>query len=236
MQFTSAYRKLIARCGASTHGHSGNVTAQDSTEIHCGSVTTHSPVTFTRSDDDAESVVNGDDIIELETVPLNLQLQNILVYITGFVVKRLLINISCDVCRLAMVEQGNTSELGSHQFIHLRNNGGLVIPSHGVISIVNRCEQYLRSENSMQRDQDKVVKQLQILLMNEFGSRDVLNLGHHIIESADGLDNHYFDILKQVPKLFHKIRTFHLVKQKNLQLNEISIRHKLNKTVLFLNQ
>ncbi|KAK5921393.1 hypothetical protein CgunFtcFv8_025102 [Champsocephalus gunnari] len=57
---------------------------------------------------------------------------NALVYISGFVVRRTYKKLSCDVCRASLVtDAASASKDKSYHLLTLRNNGGLVIPSEG---------------------------------------------------------------------------------------------------------
>ena len=77
--------------------------------------------------------------------PKDLSITNIVTYIAGYVVRKMISVIHCDICRISLVSQRATSrDLESHQFINLRNNGGLVTPADGVIVVLMCAEKMLR--------------------------------------------------------------------------------------------
>ena len=65
----------------------------------------------------------------------------ILTHISGFVVRRALKKLSCDVCRASLVtDAASAIKDQSYHLLCLRNNGGLVIPSEGTVRDVRAAE------------------------------------------------------------------------------------------------
>ncbi|CAL8348355.1 unnamed protein product [Boreogadus saida] len=118
----------------------GNGTAQDETESLSAVIDTSTSLSAV----DMSSLAGEDlpspfaDIPALVPDHSNLPVRydglvdNALVYISGFVVRRALKKLSCDVCRASLVtEAAFANKDQSYHLLCLRNNGGLVIPSEG---------------------------------------------------------------------------------------------------------
>ena len=69
--------------------------------------------------------------------------QNVISYIAGFVVRHLLQKLKCSECRHLLVDAENVSA-PTCSFLKLKNNRGLVVPSAGVVRVVQLCEQHFR--------------------------------------------------------------------------------------------
>ncbi|CAL8369661.1 unnamed protein product [Gadus morhua 'NCC'] len=80
---------------------------------------------------------------------------NALVYISGFVVRRALKKLSCDVCRASLVtDAASAIKDQSYHLLCLRNNGGLVIPSEGTVRVVRAAGWVIRQASaSLRRSQ-----------------------------------------------------------------------------------
>lgn len=62
--------------------------------------------------------------------------ENALVYIAGFVVRKVLRQLSCEVCRWSLVREAVPDSCDtSYHLLTLKNNGGLVIPSLGTVKV-----------------------------------------------------------------------------------------------------
>jgi len=70
------------------------------------------------------------------------------------------------------------------------------------------------------------------VLREEIGTEDIFLLGEHIEETEFGIDNQS-DFLSLVVSVFLKIRLHHIAKIASLELQKVSTRKKLFKTVLF---
>ena len=74
----------------------------------------------------------------------DLAIKTTVVYISGYVSRKLLRIIKCEECRVAVVEPAKTSHLPAYQLIQLKNNGGLVLPSKRIHKILLFTDHYLR--------------------------------------------------------------------------------------------
>lgn len=240
-QFQAAFRRLITRCGAAEAGSTGNVIAQDSTELFQASTSVYLPPTVNFEDEEEASadiildpMVLPAHLLTLQTTPL---LGNILVYISGWVVKKTLKKLKCDRCRQALVTEKQGQKYGRYfAFLRLKNNGGLILPSDGVISIVLSAEHHLRTAMRAQNSKRLKLLELQKNVLSDVGQYDLLNLGDHIGNSAVGIDNHHFSIIRIIAEVFYELRQHHIAKIHNLHMHRKNIRQNNNKIVLFLGQ
>jgi len=129
-QFQGIFRHLMFRCGVSP-SLSGNVVEQIET----------TSLTLAADHEDIPSpFVNIDALVfDHNYLPSRLGhlVENSLVYISGFVVRQILRKLLCSVCRASLVTgAGSVSFDQSYHLLRLKNNGGLMIPSEGVVKMV----------------------------------------------------------------------------------------------------
>ncbi|RXN34360.1 THAP domain-containing 6-like isoform X1 [Labeo rohita] len=166
-QFKYIFRKLMARCGV-VKPCRGNVTAQDETETLPAVIDTSTSLSAV----DMSSAAGGEEdlpspfadipalVHDHSYLPL---VDNALVYISGFVVRRALKKLSCDVCRASLVtDAASAIKDQSYHLLSLKNNGGLVIPSEGTVRVVRAAEWVIRQASaSFKRSQP--IKQLEVM-------------------------------------------------------------------------
>lgn len=105
---------------------------------------------------------------------------NTLVYISGFVVRQVLRQLSCDVCRGSLVKDTiPTSFNESYHLLILKNKGGLMIPSDGTVKVVKAAERVIRQLQSGQALKVSVVTHV---VRGEIGTEDVNILKKHRLE------------------------------------------------------
>ncbi|KAK0144600.1 DNA transposase THAP9 [Merluccius polli] len=241
-QFKYVFRKLMARCGVVSRR--GNVTAQDDTESLTATIDTSTSLSAV----DVFSAAGGEDLPSpFADIPalvhdhsylpvrFNGLVDNALVYISGFVVRRALKKLSCDVCRASLVtDAASAIKDQSYHLLSLKNNGGLVIPSEGTVRVVRAAEWVIRQASASCR-QSRPIKLLEIMYIvrKRIGSEDVFELGEHISDTQYGIDSHHHMLLALVVSLFFKLRLHHIAKMTTLSLQRNNMRQKLNKTVLF---
>ncbi|XP_031139614.1 uncharacterized protein LOC116039000 [Sander lucioperca] len=241
-QFKYIFRKLMARCGV-VKPCRGNVTAQDDTESLPAVIDTSTSLSAV----DMSSAAGEDlpspfaDIPALvhdhSYLPVRFDglVDNALVYISGFVVRRALKKLSCDVCRASLVtDAASAIKDQSYHLLTLKNNGGLVIPSEGTVSVVRAAEWVIRQASaSTRRSQPIKLLEVVYIVRKRIGSKDVFVLGEHIGKTQYGIDSHHHTLLTLVVSLFFKQRLHHIAKMINLSLQSNNMQQKLNKTVLF---
>ena len=156
---------------------------------------------------------------------------NALVYISGFVVRKILKKLSCEVCRASLVTAAVPSSFDqSYHLLKHKNNGGVMIPSEGIMKVVRAAERMIR-QNS--KEQGVSVSFFNHFVRVEICSEDVFLLGEHIAETQFGIENHQFMLVSFVVSVFHKVRLHHIAKLTILELQSASICMKLCKTVIF---
>ncbi|XP_041964775.1 uncharacterized protein LOC121723280 isoform X2 [Alosa sapidissima] len=239
-QFKYIFRKLMARCGVVSSR--GNVTEQDDTESATIDIST------SLSAVDVSSAAGGEDLPSpFADIPalvhdhsylpvrFNGLADNALVYISGFVVRRALKKLSCDVCRASLVtDAASAIKDQSYHLLCLRNNGGLVIPSGGTVRVVRAAEWVIRqASDSCRRSRPIQLLDITYIVRKRIGSEDVFELGEHIRGTQYVIDSHHHRLLTLVASLFFKLRLHHIAKMTTLSLQSNNMRQKLNKTVLF---
>ena len=73
-------------------------------------------------------------------------------------------------------------------------------------------------------------------MLVEMPSDLFVELNDRFIETSKGIDTHCYILVKLICEKFIKVRRFHTVNMTNLTLAGDSVRHQLNKTVLFKHQ
>ncbi|RVE64488.1 hypothetical protein OJAV_G00126380 [Oryzias javanicus] len=229
-QFQGIFRRMMVRCGVSP-SRSGNVATRDETvslsasDMHCALM----------SEEDLPSpFVNVSAFLcDHSYLPTRFGglVDNALVYISGYVVRKILKKLSCEVCRPSLVTAAVPSSFDqSYHLLHLRNNGGLVVPSEGTVKVVRAAERVIRRNST---EQGVSVSMVNRFVRAEIGLEDVFLLGEHITETQFGIDNHHFMLMSYVVSVFHKVRLHHMAKMTTLEFQSASTRKKLSKQVLF---
>lgn len=230
----SAFRRLISHCGAaSSGGKTGNVSSQDVTEMVQASTSLYVPPDCgaqpSTTDMFEEFLFNVD--FSVAQPRLGAMLGNVLVYICGWVVRKLMKKLTCNPCRLALVSRAPSKKYCDYfALLHLKDNGGLISPSDGIISIVLLVEHYLRSS------QKATLLKIQTQVLHDIGAKDIFELGDHIAHTNVGISNHNFSLVRLCVEVFYDLRKHHMVKLHNSQLHKQNMRHRNNKSVLFKGQ
>lgn len=164
-----------------------------------------------------------------------LLLENIVVYISGFVVRRAITQIACDTCRQSLyVSAVPQNRKASYSLLVMRDMGGLVTPSSGTVAILMAAETALR-RNMNVTSACHMLSKLRVLqaVKQQCGGNDLLCLGQHITESQHGIDNHYFSVMKLLVNIYTNLRQRHIARLHSRKMKETSVRKKLTKLILF---
>lgn len=227
-QFIHAYRAILSKVG-SMPSCSGNVNILecDTTEISNECV-------------DCDELMFSNSIIDhtyYSRMPvLSHYVDNVCTYIAGFVVRRLLPKLRCTECRELLVDVADSSNCG---LMELKNNGGLVRPSAGVVYMVQVVQQNLRLLVSSELpvcSLSRLELQLQSAVLRDINMDKAFGSSLHSLESAEGLDNHAITLVRKVVTYYIDIRKSHIIKVWNVDQLGRSVRRMLNKTILFKNQ
>jgi len=141
LQFQSVFRRLLSRCGIQP-GTTGNVVALDDTTLPsvCERADRASTEELPTPFEDTHELFHDHDYA---SPTLNSLVQNSVVYIAGWVVRKVLKSLACDKCRQSLVTTDPPADFTSaYHLLSLRNNGGLVIPSAGCVK--KNCMQLRR--------------------------------------------------------------------------------------------
>ncbi|XP_041864603.1 uncharacterized protein LOC121654496 [Melanotaenia boesemani] len=221
--------RLMVRCGVSP-SETGNVAAQDDTvslsavEMSTAETTEEHPSPFAN----ISALLCDHSYLPTRFGGL---VENALVYIAGFVVRQILQKLSCDVCRASLVRDAVPSSFDeSYPLLALKNNCGLVIPSHGTVKVLKAAERVIRQASTKQAPKVSTVTHI---VREEIGTDGVFLLGQHIEETQFGIDNHHSNLLSLFVSVFLNIRLHHGAKLTTLELQKGSTRKKRSKTVLF---
>ena len=243
-QFRAAFRRLLVHCGA-VPGSIGNVTPQYETEsLACSTLSPDLMAGSTNADTtEEENPFAVEDRIFLEHDYAGWTQQTSLVdnatgYIAGWIVRKVLPKLKCDICRECMLTVAiPKQQLQSYQLIRLKNNGGLVIPSTGVVAIVQLAEKTIQRLMNIHSVKKLCSFPRVLMLVREMvGDQDVLNLSTHIIDTQHGIDNHYTTLMSVIVEAYYNLRQHHIAKMFHVKKQAASIRQKFNKLVLFKGQ
>ena len=164
-----------------------------------------------------------------------LLLENIVVYISGFVVRKVATKIGCDTCRQSLfVSAVPEHKKPSYSLLIMRDMGGLVTPSPGTVAILMATEAALRRNMNVASASHKCsrFKVLQSV-KQQCGANDILCLSDHITESQHGIDNHYYSVIELVVTTYINLRQKHIARLHTRQMKQTSVRKKLTKLILF---
>lgn len=229
----STYQRLVTKCGVSPSA-AGNVKSLDDTSL-VQATTTYLPPTFNRGhQDEPEDVIDPQNLLpqDLLNITAHPVLGNITVYLSGWVVRKALKILSCEQCRSAVIQSKATSKYDDlYLFLRLKNNGGLISPSDGVITTVLCTEKCLK-ECLSQKQQIKYVSVLQSVKA-EVGNYDIFEIKEHSANTLVGIDSHHFSLLELIVKTYYNLRQHHLAKLENLSMHKVNVRHNATKAILF---
>lgn len=111
------------------------------------------------------------------------------------------------------------------------------MPSTGVVYICRTAEKVIRQMIGISKASNVITtKSLVCRVLSSLGSGDILDMGQHIVDTQDGIDNHHFLLVRRVIDGYLTIRQHHIAKLHSLQLQGSAVRHKLTKTILFKGQ
>ena len=161
--------------------------------------------------------------------------QNILVYCSGFIHKKIKAKESCVYCRAEL----DNILVTTCPFLELKNKGGLTRPAVEFTNIVQVANSQLEHQmkicniymmpSIMDRIFLKTLSVIDIRFPNTFS-----NFDNHV-ESSSLATSHRHQMIKKVVFCYISMRLKHLCKEKN-ENTDVKVRRKLCKLVLFKNQ
>ena len=151
--------------------------------------------------------LNPTDIFEDEEFHLSEFVTNIVPYITGFVIRKILRHDRCPECREALITSpDNSSSLSEDRyFLRMKNNGGLVLPSNDAVCVVRLCEALFRRLPLRQRSPQTIyVNVMRMLSFNVFCSPHMIG------------EDHRLRIIRSIVSAYTSIRSFYVARMKHL--------------------
>lgn len=233
-------KRMFLRSGLKP-GSTGNVVQLDPTELvgaaEVESATAPQPATESPFTDDGTAIFLDHDYNRYMSPSIAPIVDNSVVYIAGWVVKKATTKVTCGTCRTALVSPQVPSYDRAYSLLVFKNRGGLVVPSQGTISVIKCTEKAIRQlvdihKLTRQCAQAKVEYTVKATL----GSNDVFSLGNHILETHYGIQNHQYTLISTLVHIYFTLRQHHMVKLFNLKEQGSSVRHTLTKTILFKGQ
>lgn len=163
---------------------------------------------------------------------------NVVTYVAGWVIRKLTPRIRCADCRMALVSTPGDYLHESTTLLAIKNNGGLLIPSTDVVTILEQTERIIRSTMNIHKAQSSdnwslaiINKVLFTLPRNMF-----LDYTTHFRDTLTGIDSHYTDLVRQICTTYITLRRYHVINITNQQLKGSSVRHRLTKAIIFKHQ
>ena len=180
MQFKGAFRKLLVRCGVKPNTR-GNAIPLDAAMCL---VQAEKPTSCIEQSSVSEDGDIGSTFEEMEfsvdmitSLKFNSLVENVLVYISGFVVRKVFQRLRCDACCCSLVTDtypASERALNSYHLLQLKNRGGLVVPSEEVVRVVEEAERCIRAASVGKPPHFKCsVKLLDLHVRRVIGSRDI---------------------------------------------------------------
>ena len=242
VQFKSAFRKLLSRAGACTcmHGGTGNCLAQDMTELVSAATHTYVPPDISRDDEDQLAVQQYNMIATAESMTAEnvTILENVVVYMAGYVATKIAAQVSCTDCYRALFSDKSGKEsLTSHCLLTVKDRGGLIVPSAGLIKAIKVAEKCIRYQNGTRKLNPAATRlAFQSLVLATVGTEDIFCIADHALESMAGIDNHQHSLLRLVAGTFSDFRIHHVARSQMSDVMQKSIRNKLTRSVIFMGQ
>jgi hypothetical protein len=234
LEFTYTYRAILGHLGVEPSPNA-NVRSLDSDEFM------QADMMFCSNDDDAETQQIftdslSDDISSQQLPALSFFVENFCEYFAGFVVRRLLPKLKCEVCRSLLVALP-TQHSGS--FLQLRDNGGLDKPSSDVLCVVEMTEKVFRELISTEKPAHDICRfgsKLEKAVVERLDFNKLFPESSHALDTLDGIDNHVFSLVRLSVRFYLDIRKFHVLKNWNIAQAGPNVHQSLTKTVPFKNQ
>ena len=248
MQFRSAYKQLLMRHNIT--GGRGNCVPQDDTEMlrnvedqsnsKSSSIEIEDVTTARRydlalrdqpdaTDHDYCDVPNVMELSEFKTSAIS--------YIAGYVVRMVEKKIHCLKCLAVLT---TAKEKIPDLFVVWKSNGGLKLPSPGLLKICEETEKCVMRMLNMNQGglphSTGLPEAIASTVLQICVERGVFStLKQHMFETTV-VNNHVFILIKCCSKCYVTIRMHHLGKQRNAKMHERLVRKEYSKLTLFKGQ
>lgn len=226
-QFENDFKRILVHCEISCSDNA-NCLAQDSTSLlnislNCKKNTLDSLQENFELTDDMEGsfISNHNNIINC------IYLNDVTEYIAGFVSRKLIKSLNCNVCANSL-----TSNVSKSMLLNRKNKGGLCKPSMDVVKICLVAESVMRTEQNFTAS--NVILKLVSWAIRKLNIQNLFVCLSEHCQDQDPLSGHILQLIRLILKHYFTIRLHHI----NSSQNEINdrIRQKLTKTIIFRHQ
>ena len=177
----------------------------------------------------------------------NIWRNDVLQYISGYIVKKILESLDCPDCATALYQSSDSSNDYGYScnlsLISCKRFGNLLVPSWSVYKVVQSVDRIARRElcnwQGISSDMNKQIesKVLQDTKMSTFTSISEHSKATHILDEHMR-DDHITILIKLITQKYLKIFCFQFGRvytERIIKKNKASKRHKLTKQILFYN-
>lgn len=169
------------------------------------------------------------------TRQLSLYIDDVVGYLSGFVVKKLQKNVLCNICYAALNSEEDISYLQMVKNYKSSSSGGLRKASRDVIHLCQLGETIFREFEAELCKMRDAMAFLILKTLTRLNKPLFLALRNHIIES--GIDeNHVYNLKKMILHKYFTIRLHHAAFLINENIVKFRLRHVNNKRTLFEHQ
>ena len=199
------YRRLIRRAGVIT-STSANIICFDGAEALA-----------------SEEEITHDDV-DLDVSCLDLVDTNVVSYLAGWIIRKLLSKLKCADCHSSLLN--NITMDRSTAFIATKTMGGLIYPSVGIVKVCQATETAIRAypATTFINIQHQVLNTISDSLTTYFPDP-------HFTDSS--IESHLPSLFRLVMHMYYKLKQFHRTKVFNAQRTSVSIRSKAGKAIHF---
>ena len=221
--------------GATHKSNSGNCCMQDDTSVVILSPVTKKATSFIDETYDLENIDEWTDIY-LSSIGDNSYKLNVLIYISGFIQRKLKAKEQCVFC---CTELENGLEETTCGFLEFKTKGGLTRPSKGfvnVVEIANSQLEYFMKVMDIYTTKgiiDRIFLRTVDILKSKYPTT-FSNFDNHV-DTCSVTTSHRFQLIKKIVSCFITMRLKHLCKERN-EHSGVKIRRKLSRIILFKNQ
>ena len=173
--------------------------------------------------------------------------ENVLYYISGFLVRGIIKNIDCQECAEALTSPRSDHEYcylphDHMSFVNRKDCGGLIYSSSGVYKVVLACEKsfkvnVLNSTTKISVQSNLINRMVHEVISSTDWSRHFPSISDHRFEIDVGFeDDHLTQVVKRVSSKYFNMRLHTYAKRYNREVvnhDTPSMRHQLSKLILF---
>ena len=247
-QLRISYRRLLDHAGRSINPTNGNCVAQDITCVP--TVAWRTAASASDLDNNVKSVTsNSVDLDEDFEIPheCGCIIKNckmccaIIAYIAGCHVRSVAKRLPCADC-VSVLYHSSADPCLYVSLIAVKNftncelsNKGLTIPSGSVMKILLECERQVRDYRLHLSDKNLLHTVTNNTLTELSGVELFPTLTDHVFD-ADGIDSHYWLLIKMIVKLFVVCRLKKMCKDIQQKSKNLGLGNKLQRTRIFMNK